>query len=72
MAKKTSKRLRWARYFLWSLLLLAVVIISYQNRKYFRRAYRYLTHHYYKTTSKPSDFPADYEVNGIIFPIFRM
>jgi lysozyme len=71
MARKPAKRPRWVRYFLWLLVILAVVVISYDNRKYFRRAYRYLTHHYYKTTSLPSDFPEDYEVHGIDISHFQ-
>lgn len=47
------------------LLVVAVVFIVYQNKKYFRRAYRYLTHKYYKTNIKASDFPGGFEVHGI-------
>ena len=56
---------RWATRILWLLFLLAVVMVLYQNKKYFRRAYRYFTYHYYKTSSKPSDFPEGFAINGI-------
>ena len=65
MAKRKSKISGWARNLLWVLLCLAVLMVSYQNRKYFRRVYRYITHRYYKTEFKPSDFPDGYEVHGI-------
>lgn len=62
---------RWVKIILWFLLLLTVVIVSYQNKRYFRRAYRYFTHHYYKTTSKPSDFPDGFEIHGIDISHFQ-
>lgn len=62
---------RWVKTILWFLLLVAVVIVSYQNKKYFRRAYRYFTHRYYKTSSKPSDFPDGFEVHGIDISHFQ-
>ena len=65
MAKRKSKLSNWTRTSLWLMLVLAVVIVSYQNKKYFRHAYRYFFYHYYKVTSKPSDFPEGYEVHGI-------
>jgi len=71
MAKKKSKMPRWVKTILWFFLLFAIVIVSYQNKKYFRRAYRYFTHHYYKTSSKPSDFPAGFEVHGIDISHFQ-
>jgi lysozyme len=71
MAKKKSKMPRWVKITLWFLLLLAVVIVSYQNKKYFRRAYRYFTYRYYKTSSRPSDFPDGFEVHGIDISHFQ-
>ena len=71
MAKRKAKMPRWVKIILWSLLLLAVVIVSFQNKRYFRRAYRYFTHRYYKTTSKPSDFPGGFEVHGIDISHFQ-
>ena len=71
MAKKNSKMPRWVKITLWFLLFLFVVIVSYQNKKYFRRAYRYFTHHYYKTSSRPSDFPTGFEIHGIDISHFQ-
>lgn len=65
MAKRKSKLPKWATKILWLLLLLAVIMVLYLNRKYFRRAYRYFTYHYHKTSSKPSDFPMGFAVHGI-------
>lgn len=65
MAKKKSKLSRWISNLFLLLLFAVVLIASYQNRKYFRRAYRYVTHRYYKTNFKPSDFPDGYAVHGI-------
>jgi lysozyme len=42
-----------------------LLFIVYENKKYIRRAYRFVTHHYYKTNFKPSDFPGGFEVHGI-------
>lgn len=55
----------WARYLLVIVLLTAIGMWSFENKKYFRRAYRYFTHHYIKTTFKPSDFPDGYAIHGI-------
>ncbi len=71
MAGKRTRLPRWAKITLWMLLLLAVAIISYQNKKYFRRAYRYFTYHYNKTNTQPSDFPDGYAVHGIDISHFQ-
>lgn len=55
----------WARYLLVALLLISVAVWGFNNKKYFRRAYRYFTHHYIKTNFKPSDFPDGYRIHGI-------
>ena len=65
MAKRKSKMSGWTKISLWLLLVLAVVIVSYHNKKYFRHAYRYFTYHYYKVSSNPSNFPDGFEVHGI-------
>jgi len=65
MAQRKSKTSVWLKNFIRLLLLLLVLFIVYQNKKYIRRAYRFITHRYYKTNFKPSDFPDGYEVNGI-------
>jgi len=71
MAKKKSKLSKWAKIVLWFLLLIAIVIVSYQNKKYFRHAYRYFTYHYNKISAKPTDFPDGYEVHGIDISHFQ-
>jgi lysozyme len=71
MAKKKSKLPKWAKVSLWFLLLLAIVIISYQNKKYCRHVYRYLTYHYNKSSSNPSFFPDGYEIHGIDISHFQ-
>jgi len=65
MAKKKLKQPTWAKIILWFLVVMAIVIVSYENKKYFRHAYRYFTYHYYKVSSNPSDFPEGFEVHGI-------
>ncbi len=65
MAKQKSKTLLWTKRLLQIILVAVLILFIYQNRKYVRRAYRYITHRYYKTNFKPSDFPDGYEVHGI-------
>ena len=65
MAKRKSKQPRWVKVSLWLLLLIAIVIVAYHYKKYFRHAYRYFTYHYYKISSSPSDFPEGYQIHGI-------
>lgn len=72
MAKKTAakkaKKPRlplWVKTLLWLLLCLVLVAVAYKNKKYVRRAYRYLAHHYIKTNFRPSDFPDGYKLHGI-------
>lgn len=67
MARKKSNATfpLWARYLLVTALLISMGMWCFDNKKYFRRAYRYFTHHYIKTTFKPSDFPDGYAIHGI-------
>ncbi|MFN8297909.1 MAG: GH25 family lysozyme [Chitinophagales bacterium] len=67
MAKKKGKRNmpQWARRMLWLGLVLAVTLVAWMNKKYLRRAYRYVAHRYYKTHFSPTDFPQAYAVHGI-------
>lgn len=53
------------RRLFWLLVIAVITITCYQQRKYFRRAYRYITHRYYKTNFKASDFPEGYAIHGI-------
>jgi lysozyme len=71
MAKRKSKTPKWAKITFWFLLVIAIVIASYLNKKFFRHAYRYFTYHYNKTASKPSDFPDGYELHGIDISHFQ-
>lgn len=64
-AKKKSSIPTWVKYSLWGLFILFVVAGTYENRRFFRKAYRYLTKNYYKKNFKPSDFPEDYSIHGI-------
>lgn len=64
-AKKKSSIPAWVKYILWSLLILFVVAETYENRRFFRKTYRYLTKSYYKKNFKPTDFPEDYPIHGI-------
>ncbi len=64
--KKTKLKLPvWLKRSLFALLILVVCFVAWQNKKYLRRAYRYVAHRYYKTNFKPTDFPQAYEVHGI-------
>ena len=67
MARQKAKQKlpRWFKITLWVVLLTAIMLALYQNKKYIRRAYRYLTHKYYKTGFKPTDFPVSYDIHGI-------
>jgi len=65
MARKKAKTPLWIKRLLQVVLIGVLVAVLYQNKKYIRRAYRYITHRYYKTNFKPSDFPDGYEVHGI-------
>jgi lysozyme len=78
MAKKKSKlpacrtgRPKWVKITLWFLLIIAIVIVAYENKKYLRHVYRYLTYHYNKTSSNPSNFPEGFEVHGIDISHFQ-
>ncbi|MCW5909154.1 MAG: glycoside hydrolase family 25 protein [Chitinophagales bacterium] len=55
----------WVKYTLWALAVLFLVAYSYENRRIFRKAYRFITKSYYKKSFKPSDFPEDYTIHGI-------
>jgi lysozyme len=72
MAKKTAgkkpknkKWPSWARTILWLLAFILLLYAGYKNKKYVRRAYRYLSHRYIKTNFRPSDFPDGYDIHGI-------
>lgn len=64
-AKKKSTFPAWVKYSLWGLLILFVLAETYENRRLFRKAYRYATKSYFKKNFKPSNFPEDYEIHGI-------
>lgn len=64
-SKKSTALPKWLKVSLWVMLLLAVIALVYENKKYIRRAYRYFSHKYIKTQWKRTDFPLDYEVHGI-------
>jgi lysozyme len=65
MANRKSKIPLWLKNIFRLVLLLAVLFVIYENKKYIRRAYRFITHRYYKNSFKPSDFPDGFEVHGI-------
>lgn len=56
---------RWVKYTLISIVILFVLGEAYENRRLFRKAYRYLSYRYYKRTFKPTDFPVTYDIHGI-------
>lgn len=67
MAKKKSN-LKLQNSLKWLLIVVSLAGFSFlvwKNKKYIRRAYRYVAHRYYKTNFKPTDFPQAYEVHGI-------
>jgi lysozyme len=53
------------------LLTITLAMVIYENKKYLRRAYRFLTHAYYKTNFRPTDFPDNYNVHGIDISHFQ-
>ncbi len=42
-----------------------IASLVYENKKYVRRAYRYLVHRYTKEAVRPTDFPLGYSIHGI-------
>ncbi len=71
MPQRKTKTSRFNRRLIAIVLLTAIVLLAYYNKKYIRRAYRHLTYRYYKVNSKPSDFPDGYEVHGIDISHFQ-
>ncbi len=65
-ASKSRKTLSpWVKIPLWVLLVLSVLLLAFENKKYLRRAYRHFVHRYQKTNWRPTDFPASYDIHGI-------
>lgn len=65
-ASKNRKTLSpWVKIPLWVLLVLSVLLVGFENKKYIRRAYRHFVHRYTKTNWRSTDFPASYEIHGI-------
>lgn len=56
---------QWATRLLWFILALLLGFVIWKNKKYLRRAYRYIAHRYYKTNFSPTDFPQAYALHGI-------
>ena len=67
MARKKLKSTfpKWAKYLLLLVVICALAMAIFENKKYFRRIYRHLVHRYTKTTFRPSDFPDGYDIHGI-------
>lgn len=67
MAKRKSKSSlpTWAKYLFSAVLLFLLCTLLYENKKYVRRAFRYVTHKYIKTKVSPTDFPLGYDIHGI-------
>lgn len=63
---------RWAKLTLVTVLILFVLGEAYENRRLFRKAYRYLSYKYYKRTFKPTDFPVSYDIHGIDISHYQM
>lgn len=55
----------WIKYTLGVLAIIFLIAYSYENRRIFRKAYRYITKNYYKKNFKPSNFPEKYTIHGI-------
>ena len=67
MAKKKSRSNfpRWTKYLIGFVLVSTLLLTLYENKKYIRRAYRYLSHRYINTAVSPTDFPLGYDIHGI-------
>lgn len=71
MAKNKKKKRSKGGWVKWAKALVVISVIGlllwllFANKKYIRRACRYVAHRYYKTNFGPTDFPQAYEVHGI-------
>jgi len=66
-AKKKSKNKLpvWVKALLIACVISIIAALAFKNQKYIRRAFRYISHKYIKTSVKPTDFPLGYSIHGI-------
>lgn len=64
-AKQAKPLSNWVKIPLIVVVVLSILLVAFENKKYIRRVYRYFSQRYTKTTWKPTDFPAAYEIHGI-------